>query len=142
MKRTGSAVWEGDLKRGRGALSTSSGILKSTPYSFAARFEAAAGTSPEELLAAAHAGCFTMATAAALGRAGFTPQRLATEATVALEQVHGDWSITTVHLALTARVPGVSRERFEEIAADAKANCPVSQVLRADISLSTNFSAE
>jgi osmotically inducible protein OsmC len=117
-------------------------VLRSTSYSFAARFENGEGTNPEELLAAAHAGCFTMATAAALGRAGFTPNRLATEATVTLEQVEGNWTITTIHLALTATVPRVEREQFDKIAIDAKANCPMSRVLKADITLSTALTPE
>src|SRR5262249_6292627 len=135
MKRTASAVWTGDLKQGKGSISTQSGILKETQYSFSTRFENGVGTNPEELIAAAHAGCFTMATAAALGRAGFTPDKLSTEATVTLEQVQGNWTITTIHLKLDARVPGISKEKFAEIAADAKANCPVSRVLKADITL-------
>lgn len=135
MKRSGSAIWAGDLKTGHGALATHSGVLKDTPYSFASRFEAAHATNPEELIATAHAGCFTMALSASLGRAGFTPKRLATQATVSLEQLEGNWTITHVHLENEAWVPGVSAERFQEIAADAKANCPVSRLLRAQISL-------
>jgi lipoyl-dependent peroxiredoxin len=135
MKRNASAVWTGDLKQGKGKLSTSSGVLKETPYSFTTRFGDANGTNPEELIAAAHAGCFTMATAASLGSAGFTPTKLATEATLTLEQVQGKWTITTVDLVLIANVPGITPEKFAEIAADAKANCPVSRVLNAKISL-------
>ena len=111
------------------------GALHDTPYGFSSRFENGAGTNPEELIAAAHAGCFTMATSAALGRAGITPEKLTTDATVTLEQVEGNWTITTVHLKMTARVPGISKEKFAEIAADAKANCPVSRVLKANITL-------
>ena len=135
MKQTASAIWSGDLKHGSGALSTHSGVLKETPYSFATRFEGAKGTNPEELIAAAHAGCFTMALSAKLGAAGFAPKRLATSATVALELVAGDWSITTIHLENEAWIPGISAEKFEQIAADAKANCPVSRLLKAEISL-------
>jgi len=135
MQRSASAVWIGDLKQGNGTVSTGNGALKSTPYSFASRFENGAGTNPEELIAAAHAGCFTMATSAQLDRAGFTPEKLSTEAKLTLEQVQGAWTITTIHLKLTGRVPGISREKFAEIAADAKANCPVSRVLKADITL-------
>jgi lipoyl-dependent peroxiredoxin len=135
MKQTSSAIWHGDLKHGSGALSTHSGVLKEAPYSFATRFENAKGTNPEELIAAAHAGCFTMALSASLGSAGFTAKRLATSATVALEQVGGNWTITSVHLENEAWIPGITAERFEQIAADAKANCPVSRLLRADISL-------
>lgn len=135
MKRTASAQWNGDLKQGKGSLSTQSGVLKQTPYSFSTRFENAAGTNPEELIAAAHAGCFTMALSAALGRAGFTPTQLSTSAELTLEQVQGNWTITTIQLTLRAKVPNVTRERFEEIANDAKANCPVSRVLNAKITL-------
>jgi len=135
MKRTASAVWLGNLKEGNGTVSTGNGALKNTPYSFSSRFENGAGTNPEELIAAAHAGCFTMATSASLGRAGLTPERLSTDATLTLEQVQGAWTITTIHLRLTGRVPGISQEKFAEVAADAKANCPVSRVLKADITL-------
>ncbi len=135
MKRTASAAWSGDLKQGKGTLTTQSGALKDTAYSFSTRFENGIGTNPEELIAAAHAGCFTMALSAALGRAGFTPGSLATNATLTLEQVSGNWTITTVDLALTARVPGIDAKKFAEVAADAKANCPVSRVLNAKISL-------
>src|SRR5882672_5666395 len=135
MKRNASAVWTGDVKQGKGTLTTPSGVLRETPYSFTSRFENGAGTNPEELIAAAHAGCFTMALAASLGRAGFTPQRLATQATLTLEQVEGNWTITTVNLQLTARVPGLERAKFDQLAGDAKANCPVSRVLNAKITL-------
>jgi osmotically inducible protein OsmC len=135
MKRTASARWRGDLKQGTGTISTQSGTLKDTAYSFTARFESGTGTNPEELIAAAHAGCFTMALAAAMGRAGITPQELSTQATVTLEQVQGNWTISAVHLELTGRVPGIERAKFDELAADAKANCPVSRVLNASISL-------
>jgi osmotically inducible protein OsmC len=135
MKRTASAAWSGDLKQGKGSVSTQSGVLKETPYSFSTRFENGIGTNPEELIAAAHAGCFTMATTAALDRAGFTPDKLATTATLTLEQVAGNWTITTVDLQLSARVPGIDAKKFDEIAADAKASCPVSRVLNAKISL-------
>jgi lipoyl-dependent peroxiredoxin len=135
MKRTGSAVWQGDLKSGKGTVSTASNVLHDTQYSFSTRFENGTGTNPEELIAAAHAGCFAMALSAALGQAGFTPDRLAAQATVSLEQVLGDWAITAVELRLDAKVPGIDQARFEQIAADAKQNCPVSKVLKAEISL-------
>jgi len=141
MKRTASAVWTGNLKEGKGSVSTAGGALRETPYGFSSRFENGAGTNPEELIAAAHAGCFTMATSAALGRAGFTADRLATEATVTLEQVQGNWTITTIHLKMDARVPGISKEKFAEIAGDAKANCPVSRLLKADITLDANLAS-
>ena len=141
MKRTASAVWTGNLKQGSGSVSTAGGAVNDTPYGFSSRFENGAGTNPEELIAAAHAGCFTMATSAALGRAGFTPDKLATEATLTLEQVQGNWTITTIHLKMDARVPGISKEKFAEIAADAKANCPVSRVLKADITLDAQLAS-
>jgi osmotically inducible protein OsmC len=139
MKRSASAIWSGDLKSGHGALATHSGVLKETPYTFATRFESATGTNPEELIAAAHAGCFTMALAASLGRAGFSPRRLATQASVSLEQISGNWTITGVHLENEAWIAGISDERFQQIAADAKANCPVSRLLRAEISLNARL---
>ncbi len=139
MKRTASAIWSGDLKSGHGALATHSGVLKDTPYGFASRFENGAGTNPEELIAAAHAGCYTMALSATLGSKGFTPKRLATQATVTLEQVSGNWSITTVHLETEAWVPGLDDAKFQAIAAETKANCPVSRVLKADISLTAKL---
>ena len=139
MKRSASAVWQGDLKQGHGALATHSGVLKETPYSFGTRFEQAPGTNPEELLAAAHAGCFTMALSAALGGAGFVPKRLATQAVVSLEQVEGQWTINHVQLNTEAWVPGITVTQFQEIAAGAKANCPVSRLFKADISLSAKL---
>jgi len=135
MKRTASAIWHGDLKNGHGALATHSGVLKDTPYSFATRFEGSPGTNPEELIAAAHAGCFTMALSAALSQSGFAPKRLATQASVSLEQLSGQWTISSVHLEVEAWVPGISAEQFQKIAADAKAGCPVSRLLRAEISM-------
>ena len=141
MKRTASAVWLGNLKQGTGSVSTGGGALRDTPYGFSSRFENGAGTNPEELIAAAHAGCFTMATSAGLGRAGFTPEKLSTDATLTLEQVEGNWTITAVHLKMAARVPGISKEKFAEIAADAKANCPVSRVLKADITLDAELAS-
>jgi len=135
MKRTASAIWQGDLKHGHGALATHSGVLKDTPYSFATRFEGSPGTNPEELIAAAHAGCFTMALSAALSQSGFAPKRLATQASVSLEQLSGQWTISSVHLEVEAWVPGISAEQFQKIAADAKAGCPVSRLLRAEVSM-------
>jgi osmotically inducible protein OsmC len=139
MKRTASAVWHGDLKKGHGALATRSGVLMNTPYSFVTRFESEPGTNPEELLAAAHAGCFTMALSAELGRAGFTPTRVATQATVTLEQVSGQWTITAVHLDNEAWVPGIDAAKFQAIADGAKANCPVSRLFKAEITLSAKL---
>jgi lipoyl-dependent peroxiredoxin len=139
MKRTASAVWQGDLKQGNGTISTQSGVLKDTQYSFTTRFENGVGTNPEELIAAAHAGCFSMALSAFLGKAGLKPDRIATQANLTLEQIDGNWTITAIHLDTTAKVPGADRTKFETIANDAKANCPVSRVLNAKISLSANL---
>ena len=141
MKRTASAVWNGDLKQGKGTLSTPGGVLNKTPYSFSARFEQGSGTNPEELIAAAHAGCFTMQLSAFLAQAGFTPQELSTNATLMFEQVDGAWTITTIHLDLTGRVPGIDAVKFEEIARDAKAKCPVSRLLKAEITLALQLLA-
>jgi osmotically inducible protein OsmC len=139
IKRTASAVWNGDLKTGKGALTTQSGTLKQTAYSFNTRFENGVGTNPEELIAAAHAGCFTMAFSASLGKAGFTPTKLSTEAALTLDFINGNPTITTIDLSLTGTVPNISPEKFQEIAADAKANCPVSRVLNAKISLTAKL---
>ena len=136
MKRNASAVWHGNLKAGKGTVSTESGILKQTPYSFTSRFESGSGTNPEELIAAAHAGCFTMALSAALEKAGFVADTLETSASLTLENdPKTSWTISAVHLTTTAKVPGITAEKFAEIAAGAKANCPVSRVLKADITL-------
>ncbi len=136
MKRSASAVWHGNLKSGKGTLSTDSAVLKETPYSFAARFADGSGTNPEELIAAAHAGCFTMALSAALEGAGFVADTLSTTAALTLENnPQTSWTISAIHLTTTAKVPGISAEKFAEIAAVAKANCPVSRVLKAAITL-------
>jgi lipoyl-dependent peroxiredoxin len=139
MNRIATAVWNGDLKTGKGNLTVPGGALNKTPYSFTTRFENTPGTNPEELIAAAHAGCFTMALSAFLGKAGVTADELTTKATLTLDQVNGNWTITAVHLDLTGKVPGLDAAKFEEIAKDAKANCPVSRVLKADITLSVKL---
>src|ERR1017187_134219 len=136
MKRNASAIWQGNLKNGKGTLSTESAVLKQTPYSFSSRFAAGSGTNPEELIAAAHAGCFTMALSAALEAAGFVADNLTTTAALTLENhPQTSWTITAIHLSTTDKVPGISPEKFAEVAAGAKASCPVSRVLKADISL-------
>lgn len=135
MQRTASAVWNGSLKNGFGRLASQSKLLADTPYTFASRFESGAATNPEELIAAAHAGCFTMMTTALLGAAGFTADKLETKASLTLDQVAGAWTITTIALELHAIVPGISAEQFAKIAGDAKAQCPVSKVLNATITL-------
>jgi osmotically inducible protein OsmC len=139
MKRSASAVWQGDLKQGKGTISTESGVLAQTQYSFSTRFENGKGTNPEELIAAAHAGCFSMALSAALGKSGFTPDRINTSAAVTLDMIEGNPKITKVDLTLSARVPNITPADFEKIANDAKANCPVSKVLNAQISLSAKL---
>jgi lipoyl-dependent peroxiredoxin len=135
IKRHGSALWRGGLKDGKGAISTESGALKAYPYGFAARFEGKPGTNPEELLAAAHAGCFTMALSLMLGEAKLTAEQMDTSAEVTLEQVEGGFAITTVHLTLRAKIPGTDQATFDKIAAQAKAGCPVSKLFKAEISL-------
>lgn len=135
MNRTARAVWQGTGKDGSGHLTSDSGVLSSTPYSFKTRFENEKGTNPEELIAAAHAGCFTMALAFQLQTAGFTPTELSTEATVSIEQEGGGFTITKSALVLDAKVPGIDRARFEELARAAEKNCPVSKVLNAEITM-------
>ncbi|MDD2107218.1 OsmC family protein [Pseudomonas asiatica] len=135
MKKTASAIWQGGLKEGKGLLSTESGTLKQNPYGFNTRFEGSPGTNPEELIGAAHAGCFSMALSMMLGEAGFTPDRIDTAAEVTLDKQADGFAITAVHLVLRAKVPGASEAQFLEIADKAKAVCPVSKVLNAKISL-------
>lgn len=139
MERTASAVWNGSLKDGKGTISTESQVLNTAPYSFVTRFENAKGTNPEELIGAAHAGCYTMALSAQLGTMHAVPEKLATTATVTLENLSGSWTISKIHLEVTAKVPGLSKEAFDSAAASAKANCPVSRLLKADISLTTTL---
>lgn len=135
MKRTASAVWTGGLKDGLGKLTTQSTVLINTPYGFNTRFEDEPGTNPEELIGAAHAGCFSMALAAQLGEAGLTPERLETSAAVTLEKADGGFSITAVHLDLVARIPGADTATFTALANKAKTDCPVSKLLNATITL-------
>jgi len=135
MKRKGSAVWTGGLKDGRGTVSTESGVLDGTQYSFSARFENGKGTNPEELIAAAHAGCFSMALSGQLGQAGLEAERIATTASVTLDKTDAGFTITAVHLDVSARVPGADRHAFEEAANNAKAGCPVSRLLNAKITM-------
>jgi lipoyl-dependent peroxiredoxin len=135
IKRRGSARWSGGIKDGKGAISSESGALKEYPYGFASRFEGKPGTNPEELLGAAHAGCFTMALSLILGEAKLTATQMDTTAEVALEQVEGGYAITSVHLTLRARIPGATAEKFAELAAKAKAGCPVSKLFKTEITL-------
>jgi osmotically inducible protein OsmC len=135
MKRKGSARWQGGLKDGRGTVSTASGVLADTQYSFSTRFEEGAGTNPEELIAAAHAGCFSMALSKQLEDAGLKADEINTTATVALEKTDAGFTITSVHLDVTARVPGGDQSKFETAANNAKAGCPVSRLLKAEITM-------
>ncbi len=135
MKRKASAVWQGGLKDGKGTISTDSGVLKETQYSFATRFESGNGTNPEELIAGAHAGCYSMALSLVLGQSGVTPERIATTATVTIEPDDGGFSITAVHLDVTAKIPGIDKDAFLKAANGAKDGCPVSKVLNAAITL-------
>jgi lipoyl-dependent peroxiredoxin len=135
MKRKGSAVWKGGIKDGKGTVSTESGALSDKQYSFSSRFEEGAGTNPEELIGAAHAGCFSMALSGELGRAGLTPESIRTTATVRIEKADAGFAITSVHLDVKAKVPGADRQAFEKAANDAKAGCPVSKVLNAQITM-------
>ncbi len=141
MQRKASATWQGGLKDGKGTLSTESKVLSATPYSFGTRFEGAPGTNPEELLAAAHAGCFTMALSLILGEAGIRPDRIATTATVTLEKLESGFTITKVHLDVAVNAPGADRGKFEEATTKAKLNCPISKVLRADLSMDARLAA-
>lgn len=135
INHTGSAIWSGGLKDGKGAISTQSGALDAHPYGFAMRFEGVPGTNPEELIGAAHAGCFTMALSMILGEAGLTADKMETTAVVTLESQDGGFAITTIKLTLKAIIPGADDATFQELAAKAKANCPVSKLLNAQISL-------
>jgi osmotically inducible protein OsmC len=139
MERKASAVWNGSLKEGKGTITTQSGVLSDAPYSFVTRFENGKGTNPEELIAAAHAGCFTMALSAQLGTMNFTPQSLRTSAKLTLEKLDAGWTISKIHLDVSARVPGISASAFESAAASAKANCPVSRLLKAEITMDAHL---
>jgi lipoyl-dependent peroxiredoxin len=139
MQRAATAVWNGSLKEGKGTISTASGILSDAPYSFVTRFEDGQGTNPEELIAAAHAGCFTMALSAQLSTINFTPDSLRTKATVTLEKLDAGWTISKIHLDVAARVPGISSSAFEAAAASAKANCPVSRLLKTEITMTASL---
>ncbi len=135
MKRTASAHWSGTLKEGKGTLSTGSGVLKDSPYGFKTRFEDAPGTNPEELVGAAHAGCFSMAFSMLLGEENFTADSIDTKATVTLDKQDGGFAVTAVHLEMRAKIPGIKEDQFRNIADKAKGGCPISKLLKADISL-------
>jgi osmotically inducible protein OsmC len=135
MERKASAVWKGGMKDGKGQVSSASGVLNNTPYSITTRFENTPGTNPEELIAAAHAACFSMALSAQLGGANLTPESINTAATLTMEKLEAGWTITAVHLDVTAKVPGATAESFNTAATNAKAGCPVSKVLNAKITM-------
>src|ERR1700688_2359799 len=139
MQRKASAIWKGGLKDGKGAVSADSGTLRNTPYSFATRFENTPGTNPEELIAAAHAACFSMALSAQLGAANLMPESISTTANLKMEKLDAGWAITAVHLDVSARVPKADDAAFQKAAADAKAGCPVSKVLNAKITMSAKL---
>jgi lipoyl-dependent peroxiredoxin len=141
MQRKASAVWQGDLKTGKGKISTESGTLKEAQYSFSTRFENGVGTNPEELIAASHAGCFSMALSVELGKAGFTPTSINTTATVTLDKTDAGFTVTESHLDLVAKVSGVDQATFTTIANGAKAGCPISRLLNAKVSLTAKLEA-
>ena len=135
MKRKASAVWQGGLKDGKGTISTDSGVLSNTQYSFSTRFEMGIGTNPEELIAAAHAGCFSMALSGQLGNAGLVPESISTTTTVTLEKTEAGFTVTEVHLDVRAKIPGASQESFETAANNAKTGCPISRLLNTKITM-------
>jgi len=139
MQRKASAVWKGGLKDGKGTVSSASGILSNTPYSFSTRFENAPGTNPEELIAAAHAACFSMALSAQLSGANLIPESISTSATLTMEKLDAGWTITAVHLDVVARVPKADQAAFNTAAENAKSGCPVSKVLKAQITMNARL---
>jgi osmotically inducible protein OsmC len=139
MIRKASAVWNGSLKEGKGTISTDSKVLSNAQYSFSTRFENGIGTNPEELIAAAHAGCFSMALSAQLGGAGITPESIETTASVTLEKLDAGFTVTKVHLDVTAKIPGADAAAFEKAAQDAKAGCPISRLLKAEITMTAKL---
>src|SRR5207248_2485200 len=139
MQRKASAVWQGGLKDGKGTISTDSGVLSNTQYSFSTRFENGAGTNPEELIAAAHAVCFSMALSAQLGEAGIKPERIDTTATVTLEKVEGGFAVTESHLEVKVKIPGGDQAAFEKASNNAKAGCPISKLLNAKITMNATL---
>src|SRR5437868_3523412 len=141
MQRSASAQWKGGLKDGKGTVSTASGVLSNTQYSFSTRFEDGAGTNPEELIAAAHAGCFSMALSGQLGNAGMTAEAIDTKASLTLEKTDAGFTITAIHLDVTVKIPGADQAKFDEAAQNAKKGCPVSRVLNANITMSAKLVA-
>jgi len=141
MQRKASAVWKGGLKDGKGSVSSHSGVLSNTPYSFTTRFENSPGTNPEELIAAAHAACFSMALSAQLGGANLTPSSIETSATLTMEKLDAGWTITAVQLDVVGRVPNADQAAFQKAAENAKSGCPVSKVLNATITMNARLEA-
>ena len=141
MKRQGSAEWRGDLKTGKGTVSSASGVLQNTQYSFSTRFEEGKGTNPEELIAAAHAACFSMALSAQLGNAGVTPESIRTTATVTLEKLESGFTVTESHLDVVAKIPGGDQAKFDQAAKNAKEGCPISKLLNAKITMDARLEA-
>ena len=141
MQRTATAQWKGGLKDGKGTVSTQSGVLSQTQYSFSTRFENGVGTNPEELVAAAHAGCFSMALSAQLGNANMTAQTIDTKATLTMEKTEAGFTITAIHLDVKARIPGGNKAAFDKAAEDAKKNCPISRLLNTKISMTASMEA-
>ncbi len=139
MKRTATAIWNGSGKTGKGYLSTQTGTLNNTQYSFTSRFEQGIGTNPEELIAAAHAGCFNMALSFMLGAEGFEPKNIETKATLTMENTNNAWSVTSIHLDVKANIPEINKETFNTIVNNAKANCPVSRLLNTNISMNAEL---
>ena len=139
MQRKASAVWKGGLKDGKGTVSATSGVLSNTPYSFTTRFENTPGTNPEELIAAAHAACFSMALSAQLGAANLTPESISTTANLSLEKLDAGWTITAVHLDVAGKVPNADDATFQKMAENAKSGCPVSKVLNAKITMTATL---
>ena len=139
MIRKASAVWNGSLKEGKGTISTDSKVLSNAQYSFSTRFENGIGTNPEELIAAAHAGCFSMALSAQLGGAGITPESIETTAAVTLEKVEAGFTVTKIHLDVSAKIPGANAAAFEKAAQDAKAGCPITRLLKAEITMTAKL---
>jgi osmotically inducible protein OsmC len=135
MQKKASAVWMGDLKTGKGSISTESGVLSNAPYGFVSRFEGGTGTNPEELIGAAHAGCFSMALSVQLGSAGLKADKIATSAAVTMDKLEQGWTVTAVHLEVRAKIPGADQAAFEKSANAAKAGCPISRLLNAKITM-------
>jgi lipoyl-dependent peroxiredoxin len=135
MKRKASAMWSGGLKDGKGTVSTDSKVLSNTPYSFSTRFEDQPGTNPEELIAAAHAGCFTMALSGQLGNRGMTAESIQTGATLTMDKLEAGWTVTAIHLDVVAKIPGADAAKFQEAATAAKTGCPISRLLNTTITM-------